>query len=561
MYIYKLFCNLSEHGFKINNKFYNNRELITLYDALYFINLLLINPILRIINFIVIALCLPVTSAIAFEQSVISEHGFYTIEFSNHLDHLPLRQMHTWQVKILDENGNDFIPGNISINGGMPSHGHGLPSEPKFTRYLGNGKLQLEGVLFNMAGAWELRVTLTGPKGLDTAVLAFDIPVGEKATSLTQKDSLLTQLRSLHLNNLPPPTDKSNRFITNKTAQDFGESLFFDRELSASGTVSCASCHQPEKLFTDGRKLSFGSTILKRHAPTLLGIAYSKWFYWDGRRDSLWSQAVTPIESKGEMDNDRTAVAHYLWSRNEYREKILQLEPSIKYAELENITKHASPFGDSSIKSAWNELNPNQQHIINTIFILAGKSLATYISTLQHQESKFDMAIDSLIESDDSKLTAEEYQGMQIFLDTAKSDCLRCHNGPLLTNHGFHNIGTGPNSDGTFDYGRVFGIQAAGYDIFNCLGKYSDDHNACGHIKFAQRTKNSQTINGAFKVPTLRGISKTAPYMHDGRFLTIDEVVEFYRNPPDLTATSHDILPLQLTDEEAHSLIAFLKIL
>jgi len=501
------------------------------------------------------------TKVSAFEKTVDSERGIYKLHFSTDYNQIPIRQMHTWRVRVSDAQGEAFIPGNIAIDGGMPSHGHGLPSEPKFTHYLGDGELQLDGILFNMLGTWELRVTLIGPVGMDTAILSINLPIAEHVSNRTQLGSNLAQLSLLHLDNLQKPTDNSNRFLTNKIARSLGQRLFFDKKLSATHLVSCASCHQPEKLFTDGRRLSVGSAATKRHAPTLLGVAYSKWFYWDGRRDSLWSQAITPIESKGEMDNDRTAVVHYLLTHKDYSSMLKQLESSINYAELEGIAEHASPYGDSTTKNAWNTLSSEQQHAINTVFAIVGKSLAAFVATLQHQYSRLDLAIDAMKVGKEPKLAQKEREGMKLFLDTSKTDCLRCHNGPLLTNQGFHNVGTGPSPGSAFDYGRMYGLQAVSYDIFNCLGRYSDANDNCSHVIFSLRTKQPYTVNGAFKVPTLRGISKTAPYMHDGRFTTLKGVIEFYRNPPDPKYTPHELRPLRLTDEETNALIAFLRIL
>ena len=115
--------------------------------------------------------------------------------------------------------------------------------------------------------------------------------------------------------------------------------------------------------------------------------------------------------------------------------------------------------------------------------------------------------------------------GAKLFIDQEKTQCLQCHNGPMLTNGGFHNIGSGVFSGPNMDYGRVFGLQSVLMDEFNCLGKYSDAApSECTDLKYLSRDKH-QGLQGAFKVPTLRFLDKTGPYFHDGRFDQLKDVM------------------------------------
>ena len=103
-------------------------------------------------------------------------------------------------------------------------------------------------------------------------------------------------LATLTIDALHKPLPESNRYAFNKEAQTFGEKLFHEKGLSGDGRFSCASCHDPDKHFTDGLPIAVAAGEGQRNTPTLDGTAWYTWFYWDGRRDSLWSQAVTPID-------------------------------------------------------------------------------------------------------------------------------------------------------------------------------------------------------------------------------------------------------------------------
>ncbi|MGL4651653.1 MAG: cytochrome-c peroxidase, partial [Caldilineaceae bacterium] len=138
-------------------------------------------------------------------------------------------------------------------------------------------------------------------------------PPPEPTSVAAWSESERAAIASLALDSLPPlPPDPSNRFADDPAAATLGRTLFFDARLSASGTVSCASCHLPEKFFTDGRPLAQGEGAFARHTMSLLGAAWSPWLTWDGKADSLWSQALLPLENAQEHGLDRTAFAHLL---------------------------------------------------------------------------------------------------------------------------------------------------------------------------------------------------------------------------------------------------------
>ena len=119
----------------------------------------------------------------------------------------------------------------------------------------------------------------------------------------------LAVLQSLALQSLPAvPADPSNAVADNPLAAQLGRQLFLDARLSADGRVSCATCHQPQRLFTDGLEQSVGLAKVERNAMGLVAASYSPWLYWDGRKDSVWSQALGPLEDPREHGSNRVQV-------------------------------------------------------------------------------------------------------------------------------------------------------------------------------------------------------------------------------------------------------------
>jgi len=160
-----------------------------------------------------------------------------------------------------------------------------------------------------------------------------------------------------------------------------------------------------------------------------------------------------------------------------------------------------------------------------------------------------------------AKITDEEMEGIKLFIDPERTKCLQCHNGPMLSNGGFHNIGSGNFQGEQLDFGRMFGLQAVLVNEFNCLGDYSDaDSEDCAQLRFLNKTQHHIPLQGAFKVPTLRGLRNTFPYFHDGRFSELSEVLEYYKKPPENNG-EHELKKLELTDAELQSIDAFLDML
>ncbi len=425
----------------------------------------------------------------------------HTVKASVDVAGASFRDFHSWTLS--------FEPGNaidtVAFEATMPEHGHGLATQPSI-RALPNGSFLVEGVRFHMAGNWVLRVRIHDRKGWDSVSIPFRV---EYASAI---------LKSLWIGSRTgPPADPSNRFADLPAAAALGRTLFEDKRLSGDGSVSCATCHRAEAAYADNERFSLPG--LRRNTQGLLGIADASWFFWDGRRDSLWSQALAPIESPMEMNSNRKAAVDLL--RNHYREA---------YSKL------AGPL-DGDVDRAFANL---------------GKFIAAYQRTLSPRPSRFDMHVQG-----SASLKPDELAGLAIFLKP-ESQCLNCHNGPLFTNHAFHNIGTATLDGGHPDFGRAMGVQALAFDTFNCRSVFSDAAGTCPSQDHALTADHEGALTGAFKTPTLRNVALTAPYMHDGSFATLEKVVEHYRHPPQGTT---ELKPLQITDAEARQLVAFLKTL
>ncbi len=340
-------------------------------------------------------------------------------------------------------------------------------------------------------------------------------------------------LRSLWLGNMPPPpADPSNAVADDPRAAEFGYRLFFDTRLSSNGAISCATCHQPERRFADGLAKGQALGTSKRNTLSIVGAAYSPWLYWDGRRDSLWSQALSPLEDPAEHGGDRRQFAQLIADDPDYRRR---------YEEL---------FGDFPDLS--------DDAAVNRVFANVGKVIAAYERLLLPAPSRFDDYVAALLagEPDAMKatLSPDELAGLRLFIGDGA--CIQCHNGPLFTNHEFHNTGVLSFPGDLPDKGRAAGVREVRGDPFNCLGAYSDDvAKRCDELEFA---RTGADILGAVRTPSLRNLKGTAPYMHKGQLATLEAVLRHYNEAPLAMIGHSEAKPLGLSKRELRQLEAFL---
>ncbi|MFH7011164.1 cytochrome-c peroxidase [Flavobacterium sp. FlaQc-52] len=288
-----------------------------------------------------------------------------------------------------------------------------------------------------------------------------------------------------------------------------GEKLFYDKTLSKNNDRSCATCHHPEKAFTDGLKtnVSLNGSNLMRNTPTLTYASLQNAQFWDMRQLDLEKQSVDVIENKDEMHGSLKDIHAQILLDAEYVKLFKKAYP-----------KTAKP-------EAWQIQN----------------AIASYVRSLNAFDSKFDV----YMRGEENTLTNQEIEGMNLFMGKAK--CATCHFTPLFN-------GTVPPNYSKTEH-EVIGTpnDVSGKALSPDTGRYL-------YNKMPQ-------LVGAFKTPTVRNIAVTGPYMHNGVFKTLEEVVDFYNKGGGKGlgyAVDNQTLPfdaLKLTKKEEQSLVAFMKTL
>ena len=359
------------------------------------------------------------------------------------------------------------------------------------------------------------------------------------------------------------PASPSNRFADDERAALLGKQIFFDKRFSQGNKLSCASCHQPEAAFTDGLAKAKGIRTTGRNTQGLLGAAHQTWFYWDGRKDSLWAQALVPFEAADEMASNRVQVMRIIGNDHDLLRKYETIFGKFPRSVFDqNIPENAGPWGDVTTRDNWFRIPFPIQKKINAAYANVGKAIAAYERTIPIPETRFDKYADAIVNGNSKQaggiFSDEEVAGLKLFINQDKTHCLRCHNGPLFSNSGFHNIGSGNFTGPQLDFGRYLGIQAVLQDEFNCLGNFSDSEPEDCHALRFLRTDVHDDMQGAYKTPGLRYLNKTAPYFHDGRHSTTAEVLDHYVKNP---SNSPELPELILTEEEKQQLLAFLETL
>ncbi|MCY1018589.1 cytochrome-c peroxidase [Pyxidicoccus sp. MSG2] len=345
----------------------------------------------------------------------------------------------------------------------------------------------------------------------------------------------LDQLRSLHTQARQPPKDVTNRVDGVARAERLGDLLFHDPKLSRCGTVSCQSCHGGDGRTVDTATAEgCGGKRTVRNPPTVLNVAYSRWFMWDGRADRLWSQAVLPLTNPDEMNSDATVVGARL-AAEEYRGEYQAL------------------FG----RFPEDETGP-------TLLANVGKVLAAYERTLVRTDAPFDEDVKRFIAAAEAG-TAENdpvYLGLKTFV--RKGQCVVCHKSPSLSDDLFHNIGVEDSGSGAG--GQWAALEPLLDWEFNAASAFSDAPAGTDavRLKTLRAEANQQEMEGAFRTPSLRNVALTAPYMHTGAQATLEDVVDFYNEGGDPAGSftgrrTDTIVKLDLTDAEKQALVALLK--
>lgn len=377
-------------------------------------------------------------------------------------------------------------------------------------------------------------------------------------------DQERTQIRSLWLGSLPPvPVDATNAVAADPRAAEFGHALFFETRLSANNRISCAFCHRPERRFTDGMDKARALGQSRRNTPSIVGLAFSPWLYWDGRRDNLWAQALSPLEDPQEQGSNRMRIARLVTTDSAYAGEYRALfgEPP-DFSDRSRFPEDAGPGLREDWNAAWQGMSESDRDRVNRTFANTGKAIAAYERLMQPGPSRFDAYAAAVLgeseEDPDRLYSNDEVKGLRLFMGKAR--CMECHNGPQFTNFEFHNTGILSFPGDLPDRGRIDGLRLVRRDPFNCLGAYSDA--APGQCLELTHARDGVELIGAFKTPSLRNLEGTAPYMHKGQIGSLAEALDHYNQAP-FAMIGHNEAeqPLGLLPFELDQLEAFLATL
>lgn len=365
-----------------------------------------------------------------------------------------------------------------------------------------------------------------------------------------------------------PPPDPTNAWADDARAARFGQRLFFDVRLSANGALSCASCHDPAQGFADGKPLAVGLGTAERHTPSLWNAAFQRWYFWDGRVDTLWGQAVQPLENPVELGSSRTALARLValdaTLRAEYEALFGALPTEL---EAGSLPEHARPVPEDAQHAharAWAALAPERRAAVEHVAVRCFKALAAYQRRLVSARAPFDVFAEGLRDGDPAKLAALDdsaQRGAKLFVGSAR--CRTCHSGPNFSDGEFHDLGLAPPGGGRAqDSGRFGGLERLLADPFNSASAHSDARDGEKSRALGSLVVGPQSW-GEFKTPSLRNVARTAPYSHAGRFATLEDVVHFYATLEGMLPAGHHaesiLLPLDLQAGERADLLAFLR--
>jgi cytochrome c peroxidase len=406
----------------------------------------------------------------------------------------------------------------------------------------------------------------------------------------------LARLRALSPDELPaPPADISNAWADDAAAAVFGQKLFFDSRFSGqlldgdndgsvnalgrkgdTGKVSCAGCHVPSDGFSDTRtirqQISLGSGWGLRRAPSLLDVGQSHLLMWDGRRDSLFSQAFGVLESEVEMNSSRLYAAQRVFEhhRAEYESIFGELPPlddEARFPVLSDVETGCRQLDRQSICTGTMRGKPGDgaefdgmaaadQDAVTRVWVNVGKALGAYQRLLGCGPAPFDAWLHGQADAIDRAAQ----RGAGLFV--GKAGCVTCHSGPFLSDEQFHNVGLQPKVVATAfidadDAGASVGLQHAAADPLSVQGAFSDGND--GRLP----AELGDAYLGAFRTPRLRCVAERPSFMHTGHVMSLEEVVDFFAEGGDhfgFPGTS-ELSPLELTARERADLVAFLKTL
>jgi cytochrome c peroxidase len=354
------------------------------------------------------------------------------------------------------------------------------------------------------------------------------------------------------------PADPTNKVSKDMRAVNLGEKIFGDWRLSSGGEFACADCHRELDNFMTVRTGDFVDI------PSLWNIGYNKWFFWDGRADSLWAQTLGPLEAAHEHNSTRTEIARLMSEDTTYKPVYEELFGKIPdFSDVSRFPYSARPDSqDTELNEQWLKMAPEDQFEVNRVFANVGKVLAAYQMTIVSPKTSFDLFVEGIQQQDAKKmnaLTQSAQRGLKLFI--GKGKCIDCHSGPTFSDNAFHDTGL-PDFSGIIgvETGRHGGIVSLWESTFSRSSPFSDAPNESQNLA---DLKVDASHKNQYKTPSLRKVTLTPPYMHTGQFRFLSDVIEFYSTMKDARVESPgekiEISPRNFTEQEKVDLLAFLK--
>jgi cytochrome c peroxidase len=347
-----------------------------------------------------------------------------------------------------------------------------------------------------------------------------------------------------------PPADPSNAHADDPAAAALGKSLFFDPLLGGGPSIACASCHAPKLAFSDGRPTAHGAQDTELNTLGLGPAAYNRWWFWDGRADSLWAQATSPIENPREMNGTRLGVVRRVVKQHRpaYERVFGSLPP-----QAERFPRAGRP-GDATFDG----MTPEDRDAATRIFANAAKAIAAYERILRPQHSRLDAYLDGKLDA----LTERERDGMKAFID---GGCAVCHHGPMLTDGAFHDIRMpGSLPEGPAQRGRIDGVRSLLASAFRKDGPFSDARAAGAGLAGLVPV---DAMLGQVKTPSLRDVALTGPFGHGGTFKSLEDVVGHYdieeltaAGPARTGSLDPAVVSFSPSPEQLDALVKFLRV-
>jgi cytochrome c peroxidase len=375
------------------------------------------------------------------------------------------------------------------------------------------------------------------------------------------------------LSPLPPlPPDPTNRVADDPAAAELGRALFEDPELSGpllidselgaagdTSKVSCATCHFGPAL-DDPAPVSTGTGVGARNALALVNSSYQRWVNWGGRFSSQWELSVAVIENPKVMNGSRLRVAHRIFDAHRERYEAVFGPLPDALASASRFPADGKPKAAPSMTNpeppdgAWEMMDADDQAQVNAILVDYGKAIGAFLRTLVSRSSRFDRFVEG---GELGALDLAAQQGLRLFVGKAR--CISCHDGPLFSDGAFHAMGVQPIDPAVVDSGRYQDIPPLLSSPFSSATEWSDDPDS-GRL-LGLTSPPPEDTRGQFRTPSLRTAATSAPYMHNGAYGSLEEVVDFYDwggDGPEDTVRDRRLVPLHLTAEEKQQLVAFL---